>query len=239
MVVDTALLHKTFMRASLNYRTAIQHDNEIRIANGAQPVGNDQRGPSLEYLIQVLLNRPLTLSIKRAGSLIKYQYPRLPVQRSRNCNPLPLPSGKALAAFADLSLITRRHLTDEIMSTSEHRRADYLFEGRIRVTQRNVLSDSAAEKKHVLWHDTNLSTKARERHLVHIIAVDRNGSLIGFMQSQQQIGKGSLAGPASPDNGNRLAGRNIEVDILKGIALRSCRIAKSDVAELDVPSCRG
>src|SRR6478672_12528881 len=119
------------------------------------------------------------------------------------------------------------------MCTGEHCGADNLFERRVRISERDILANRSAEEKHVLRHDPDLRTQTRERHLLDIVAVDRDATLIRLVHAKQQVGKCSLARTAPPDYRDSLARLDLEVDILQCISLWPRRITESDITELE------
>ena len=114
--------------------------------------------------------------------------------------------------------------------------------------ERDVLGDSAAEQRRAL-RDPGDRAAPRGRIAacqVHIADRDPSGERIG--EAQQQARHCALAGAARPDQGGRLARRQLEIDVLEHRA-RTRRVGERDALEehrravrarrLDAPRGRG
>ena len=63
-------------------------------------------------------DRLLGYRINRSGWLIEHQYGRISQQRARQCDSLPLTRRERLASLADLSVVTFRQRSNEIVNRS-------------------------------------------------------------------------------------------------------------------------
>src|SRR5579885_2925177 len=84
-----------FMSTILDDPTLIDGKNAMAIADGREPVRNDEHRAPLHDPFHVLLDNPLTLVVKGAGRLIKNENARIHDQRTGDGDPLRLPSGQA------------------------------------------------------------------------------------------------------------------------------------------------
>src|SRR5215472_8597798 len=88
------------VRPVLNESSPFERDDPIGSAHGRQAVGNDEHGSSGCDLLHVLLDRPLTFVVERAGRFIEDQNAWIANQGARDGDPLSLASRKAAAALA-------------------------------------------------------------------------------------------------------------------------------------------
>ena len=103
------------MAADITDFAAIQHEDGIRIHNGGEPVGNDQRGAALHQLGEGFLHCPLGGGIQRAGGFIQQQDRRVFEYRPGDGKALALPAGKFHAQRPDLGIIALWHGHDEFV----------------------------------------------------------------------------------------------------------------------------
>src|SRR5258706_15867100 len=82
-------------------RTALDNQDLVGLADGAQAVGNDESGSSTQQAPQTLLDKGLTFGIEIGGCFIQNQNPRIRQYSAGNSNALPLPPGKFDTALAN------------------------------------------------------------------------------------------------------------------------------------------
>ena len=71
-----------------------KHDDHIRVGDGAEPMGDDERGAVAQQFVQSRLNQLLALGVKVAGGLVEYQDLRIGQQGAGDAEPLPLAAGE-------------------------------------------------------------------------------------------------------------------------------------------------
>src|SRR3989344_1146056 len=77
--------------APLGDDAVFKHQDEVSLAHGREPVGDDEGSPASHELIERGGNIPLRFCIKGGGGLIEYQDARVAQHRARNGYPLLLP----------------------------------------------------------------------------------------------------------------------------------------------------
>ncbi len=113
--VEALLLQQLVVRAHLDHAAALQHDQPVRLAQRAQPMGDGDRRAPLDQVVQRLLDLALRLGIDRAGGLVQDQDPRVDQQRAGDRDPLPLAAGEGLAALADQRIVAVGQPQDELV----------------------------------------------------------------------------------------------------------------------------
>ena len=90
VVVEPAPLHQLVVRALLDEAAALEDDDQVGVADRAQPVRDHERRAALEQLVEVLLDRALGLGVERARRLVEEQHRRPVVDGARDRDPLLL-----------------------------------------------------------------------------------------------------------------------------------------------------
>src|SRR5258706_3741545 len=75
--VPSLLINKVLMFSFLYDRTALDNQDLVGLADGAQAVGNDESGSSTQQAPQTLLDKCLTFGIEIGGCFIQNQNPRI------------------------------------------------------------------------------------------------------------------------------------------------------------------
>src|SRR5436309_900129 len=89
------------MRATLDDAPLRQHDDEVRVLHGGEPVRDDEHRAMRHQTVDRLLHQPLGLGVERAGGLIENEDRWIAQQRARNRDPLALAAAQPGAAFAE------------------------------------------------------------------------------------------------------------------------------------------
>src|SRR5690606_9687483 len=112
--VIAVLSQQLGMAATLDDLPLIHYQNQIRLLDGSQTVGDDESGTSLHDLIQRSLDMPFGFGIQCRGGLVENQQGRILEQCARNGQALALPTGKQYAVLTDEGVVALRHLLDEL-----------------------------------------------------------------------------------------------------------------------------
>ena len=102
------------MRALLNDPPAVHDQNEIRVANGAQTVSNNDS--AREEAAQVSIDARFSEGVEVTGRFIKHEDRRFVEERPGQCEALALASGQRRAAFGEDGFVSHRHPADIFLS---------------------------------------------------------------------------------------------------------------------------
>src|SRR6266478_4666104 len=80
--------HQFVVSPYLGQLSPFQHHDSVRVANGAEAMGDHDAGAAGHDGAEILLNGPLGLRIERAGGFVENQDCRVVVQRSRDADAL-------------------------------------------------------------------------------------------------------------------------------------------------------
>src|SRR6267378_4122567 len=103
--VEAVGREQTVVAAALHDPPLRQHDDEIRVLHGRQPVRDDEHGPVRHQALDRLLHQPFRLGVERTRRLVEEQEGRIAQQRARDGDALALASREARAPLSQQRLI--------------------------------------------------------------------------------------------------------------------------------------
>ena len=110
------------VRAALHDLAALQHDDLVAVANGAEPVGDDQAGAAAAA--QVVVDRLFGRRIERAGGFVEDENRGIVDERARDLEALPLTAAEVAAALFHVPGIAARACGDVVVDRGVARRAN-------------------------------------------------------------------------------------------------------------------
>jgi hypothetical protein len=123
---------------------------------GAQPVSDQERGPTLHEPVHRRHDRRLGVDVDRASGLVEDEHGRVPEEGSRQRDALALAARQAQSPFADQGVVAVGKGRDEVMGSRGSRGSPDLLEARPRTSVGDVLTDAGGEEQRVLEHDRKL-----------------------------------------------------------------------------------
>jgi hypothetical protein len=218
----------------LDNLTLFHHVNLMRRPHRAQSMGDDEHCPPSGDLRHILLDDGLGFIVQRARGFIKDQNARVRDQRSRNRNPLALPTGQRAAVLSYDRVVAFRQFQNEFVRPSLLGGLHHLLHRHSRIGQRDVVAHGAIEEKVFLEHHPHLHAEPGRIHLREIHTVHQNTPARRHKEPLNQLGNGTLAGPGPPDQPNHLAGQHRERHLAQHLgAIRT--IAKRHVVKHYLP----
>ena len=166
-------------------------------------------------LPHVVLDDLFALVIKRAGCFIKNQYPRIPNQRPRNRDPLPLAAGQAAAALAHNRVIAFWQLQDEIVRASKRCRCNDPFHRHRWIGQRNVRANRGVEKDVFLQHHADLPSQPGRIDHGEVDAIDQDFSALRNVKTLNELGDRTFPRSGWTDDPDDLSSGHIEINIVQ------------------------
>src|ERR1700730_1505705 len=145
------------MRAAFDYLAAFQHQDLIRTANRRKAVSNNESGAAPTQRLQSILDQRFALTVEARRSLVKNQDFRLGKNCASNRHALALSARQLHAALADDGVITIGKTVDKLLAMSNAAGFDDLFARGVRVSEANVLRDSAVKQEVILEYHAELT----------------------------------------------------------------------------------
>ena len=112
--IKSARAHQFGMCPGFDNGAFIHDQDAVSLEHRRQTVSDDQCRPPRHQPVERRLHQALALRIERAGGFIEQQQRRIAQNSAGDGNPLPLTSGKADTALAELCGKTLGHALDEL-----------------------------------------------------------------------------------------------------------------------------
>ena len=109
---------------------------------------------------------------------------------------------------------------------------------RLRAAEGDVLAHAAVQDERLLEQDRDVAAQRGELELAQVVAVEADRAPVGVVEADEHPGERRLAGAAGADQGQRLAGRDTQGDVVERGAL-GARVGESEPLDLDSPRARG
>jgi len=119
------------VRAPLDDAMIIDHQDLVGVADGAQPVGDDQAGAVCHKRTQALLDKQLGARIHRAGGLVQDEDARVLEDGPSDGQKLAVAVAEHGASFAHFCLVPLWQALDEGLGVGQLGRLDHLRVGGI------------------------------------------------------------------------------------------------------------
>src|SRR5579871_3272864 len=224
--------HQLLVRPFLQDTPVLHRQDTVRVDNGREPVGNDEGRAALHQFVQRLLHQRLRRGIERGSGLVEDEQARVHQDRAGDGDTLALPAGKPDAAFADDGIELLLHALDKIGVGAVGGLPDLRF-GRFAMAVGDVVAQGPGEQPGLLRHDADLAAQGVQADVARVYAVEQDATLRRIVEAGDQVYQRAFAGPAAPDDGDHLAGMDLEGDVLQNV--RPIRaVAEGDVLEADV-----
>src|SRR5579859_43575 len=143
------------MLPALNDAPLLQHQDQIGVANGTQPMRNHDTRTGKR--VQVAIYDLLSYHIQVAGGFVQQKYGRYVRQGSRQRQSLALAARDRAAALSDRSFIAHRHMDDIAVDRRSIGGPDHLLQVHAWIVQGDVFADRAAEERRFLQYHAKLT----------------------------------------------------------------------------------
>ncbi len=201
------------MAALLGDTGLIHHHDAVGVADGGQPMRDDQGGSPACQFRQGTLDGVLGFGIEGRGGFVQDQDRRVFEEHARNRQALFLTTRQFHPALADHGIQTVRQRSDGAVELGAPCGLQDLGFRRIKPAIENILAQGAAEQEHVLLHDADLAAQRFQGHRADIHPIDGDAAGLCLIEARQQGAERGLAGAGGADEGHRLAGGNAQIDM--------------------------
>ena len=149
------------------------------------------------------------------GGIVKDKDSRLYGNGTGKRNSLLLTARKSHASFTDDSIILLRQLLDEFIRIGKLGAFFYIIIFKVAVAESDVAVYSIGIQQNVLSCNSDISAEITELMELDVYSVDKHLSAVGIVKSRYKIDKRCFSAARFTHYSNRLAGRNMEADIIK------------------------
>jgi len=94
-MIQPLLVQQRLMVADLCNSALVQNNNLVGVADGAEAVGDDQRGAGAVDVLHRQLDGPLGFVVEAGGRFVEHQYVGIDQQSAGNAKALALATGEA------------------------------------------------------------------------------------------------------------------------------------------------
>ena len=218
------------MRPLLHDTAAVEHDDHVRVADRAQPVGHDDAGAAA--LPQAVVDLQLGYRIERRGGFVEHQDGGVGHERAGDLQTLALPAAEVAAVLLDRGVVLAGAGHDLVVDLGVAQGAGHgvvLDEG---VPQGHVVAHAALEEDDFLVDVRDCLHQVGGGDVLDGASVDPHDAGPRLQQSAHQLAEGGLAAAGAADEGHPLAGFDRQAEALDERRLAEV-VAEGDVLEGD------
>src|SRR5690348_12158186 len=232
--VDAALSQKLLVRALLAQAALMEHEDAVRVLNGAEAVSNHERGAPRQQSAQSFADLQFRFRVNARSGLIKNQEARIMGQSAREIDELALANRERRAAFVDAGGGAVRKRTNKFAQTNLFESALDCCVFDVLRAQANVGFNRTREQKRILQHDAELAPQVLQLEQANVLAIQKNLAALNVVEAGEQGNQRGLAGSRMAYNRESLPRLDAERDVAENPVL-VCGFRNIVVAEPDVP----
>ena len=159
------------------------------------------------------LDELLCLRVDSRSRLVEDQDLRVRKNGTRYRKALAFTARKVFASRSDDRVVTVGHRTDEVVCSGQLRGTNDIITGCVLVRVGDVVRYRTHKDVGVLGNHRNASSQIPESQVTHVYPVDPHASLIGIVESRDEIDECRLAGAGASDDTEHLSRPNLERDV--------------------------
>ena len=162
------------------------------------------------HLAQRDVDRGLQARVDRRGRIVEHEQLRVGDQCPGQGDPLPLPAGQRQALLADHGVIAFRQPPDELVGLRRRGGGEYLLVSRVWPPVADVGADGIGEQEAVLHDQADGGTQGLAGQPADLVVADPDFPADGVVEAGQQLRDRRLARTGGADDGDRLAGFDVQ-----------------------------
>ena len=217
---------------------AVAHDeDEVRLADGGQAVGDQERRAVAQQVVDGVLDKLLRLRVDGGRRLVEHEDARIGQHGARKGDQLLFARGQAVAALADVAVPALFELGRDLIGRNGPRRCLDLGVRGVQTAVADVLADRAGEQVRILQHIADVRVQPQLAALAVVPAVDEDLAGGRLKKAAGEVHKRALARAGLADDGDGRSGGDFQREVRQHV-LAAVRVAERDVAELDVAAQR-
>ena len=219
--------------ALLDDPAVLHHQDQVGVADGGEPVRDDEAGPVRAQRRHRPLQQHLGAGVHRAGRLVQDQQRRLGQERPRDGDELLLAGADVAALLVDDGVVAVGEAAHEPVHEGGPGGGEDLLLGGVRPAVGDVVPDGAAEEPGVLEHHADPAAQVVAAHRGDVHPVEGDPPGVQLVEAHDQVDQRGLAGAGRPDDGHRVPRLGDQRQVVDQRLVRL--VPEGDVLELDPP----
>src|SRR5262245_36570520 len=155
--VGGAGLEEFVVRAQSDLQSVLDDEDLVGVLDGRHPLGDDHRHRGLDHRDQRGPESRVGGEVERRERVVEQVDVRLTHERTRDGEPLALPTRHVGAALADRRMQPPWHRADEVVTLRDTERPPQQLLGRLRIGVTEVARHRAREEVRLLRHETDVA----------------------------------------------------------------------------------
>ena len=213
---------------------AVLHDHDaVRLAQGEQPVGDQDGGAALGDAVQSLLDVLLGLGVDARRRLVEDQDLGVGGHDAREGEQLPLAVGEVGAALGEVGLVALGQSADEAVGVDEAGGRLHPGVVHLGVAQPDVVAHGAGEDVKILEHDAQTPADVVRAEPAHVDPIEQDLAVLEVVEAAEQPRQGRLAGSGRSHDGELLARLDAETHVVEhrlGLVVAEAHVPELDAA---------
>ncbi len=180
------------MRAALDDPTVVDHQDLIRVADGAQAVRDHEARPALHEAKHGLLDVQLRARVHAAGGLVQDEDGGIRQDGAGDGQELPLALAQASAFLGEHRVVAVVEPEDEGLRVRGARRRHDLGVRGGEPAVADVLPDRLGEEVGILQHDAERGAQSVAGKEADVLAVEGDGAGVDVVEPGEEVDDGGL-----------------------------------------------
>src|SRR6266853_2156873 len=212
-VVEAVPCEQLGMAALLDDATLIHDDDAVGVADGREPVRDDETRPALPQLRHRLLDLNLGASVDAARRLIQDQDRPIGQEGAGDRQKLLLSGGDVRGIVIENGVVALRQRPDEVVGVRRLRGGHDLLRRRSQLAVPDVVADGAREEPGVLQHHPEYAAHVVAADVARVDAIQGDAPAVDLVEAHQQVHERGFAGSRWADDRDRLPRLRVETEI--------------------------
>lgn len=185
LVIVLLVLHQGIVVADLDNHAVAEHDDLVRLADGAESVGDDDGGAVGKGSIEGLHDFLFVDGVERVGGFVEEEVIRAFVEGAGDEDALALPAAQTAPQFADGRLVALGHLLDFAGDVGDFGGLPEGFVVHLFFVQDDVVEDGVVEELAFLHDAAAAFAPLAEADRADVHAADGDFAEAGLVQAEQ------------------------------------------------------
>lgn len=194
------------MGAALGDATLVEDENQARLANGAETVGDDERGAATQQDFEGALEAGFGDGVDGAGGFVQHKDARVGEERAGETDELTLAEGEGGALFADLSFESLRQRFEKVEAIEVAQDGADIGFGGGGSGEADVFEHRAGEEEVVLLDAAHLGVEGVAGDPEQVAVIDEDAAGGREIELLKQPDDGGFAAASVSDQRDGFAG---------------------------------